>query len=108
MMMKARWHYTLKWIPGGAPTEPQPDHPWWSTSISKEDIPEDEITPYSLLPLHLVPSPEIESAAPTNTNGHMQTTSEVDPRPGWYCRSCGKLNVQNCLCFQRCSKCQVR
>ncbi|KAH9847311.1 hypothetical protein C2E23DRAFT_849217 [Lenzites betulinus] len=103
------WRFRFQWIPGGEVTDPvalASPNPWWM-SPSPGALPletggptEDTAPlqhPYSLLPLHFL-------AAPAQ---FVCTDADVKTWRGWHCTSCGRLNLQQNLCLQKCAGCSM-
>ena len=101
--MHVAFDLELEWYSGGENVRSgdlQPLTPWWLPTKYAASGEEEAQLPYILLPYHLC-SEAIPGQSPTSL------ASEVLPRRGWHCLSCGKLNAQHSLCYQQCS-CGVR
>ncbi|KAF7793518.1 hypothetical protein EIP86_004632 [Pleurotus ostreatoroseus] len=101
-VVRVAWDLVLKWAPGGEnvpPGTPQPSSPWWYPSNSMAvDNTEGEV-PYTLLPFHLCTDVFAAQAS--------SVASEIPSWRGWHCLSCGQLNTQRLLCYQKCDTCQT-
>lgn len=96
---RARWHFKLRWVPGGENTRRiQPERPWWQPQVQPTGV---ELSPYVILP------PQLRTDFDRTAD---EIASEVTTRKGWHCTQCGRLNVQRLLCYQECVTpgCKVR
>ncbi|KAI0649796.1 hypothetical protein C8Q79DRAFT_940800 [Trametes meyenii] len=98
------WRFQLEWTPGGEDadltTSPLPT-PWWmetaAPSLSSVHQVEPLLLPHTLLPLHFLAPPE----------QYVCSDADVKAPRGWHCASCGKLNLQQNLCYQKCNRCSA-
>ncbi|KAI0364706.1 hypothetical protein BV20DRAFT_974084 [Pilatotrama ljubarskyi] len=102
------WHFRFEWTPGGEDVDcvTGPDStPWWMTAgYAPQSLDPSQGTPgvtvqhpYTLLPLRFFAPPAQIVCA----------DADVKAWRGWHCTSCGKLNVQRNLCYQKCNCCSV-
>ncbi|KAI0672183.1 hypothetical protein C8Q78DRAFT_1077739 [Trametes maxima] len=103
------WRFRLEWTPGGEGEDADTTNstlpvPWWMEASapslpSARQIIEIEplLHPYTLLPLHLLSPPE----------QIVCSDADVQAPRGWHCLSCGKLNLQQNLCYQKCDCCSA-
>ncbi|OBZ74135.1 hypothetical protein A0H81_06177 [Grifola frondosa] len=114
---RVRWRFRFEWTPGGESACPDPSSnivrsPWWMSNDTCANDPntassghtdgdvEMILHPYTLLPLHLIAAHELSEEQLASSS------SEVNVSRGWWCASCGKMNVQQCLRYQKCRKCK--
>ncbi|KAI0766094.1 hypothetical protein BD413DRAFT_154795 [Trametes elegans] len=101
------WRFRFEWVPGGedlnATTTPS-SKPWWvdpaidarrMTGADSEEAGTPLLHPYTLLPLPFLATPAQSVCS----------DADVKAPRGWHCTSCGRLNLQQNLCYQRCGSC---
>ncbi|KAH9884815.1 hypothetical protein C8Q73DRAFT_718989 [Cubamyces lactineus] len=95
------WRFRFKWISGGDSPDPSAtpcNTPWWmEASAAWTSAPTAPMHPYTLLPLQFFAPPALLVC----------TEADVVAWKGWHCKSCGMLNMQRNLCFQRCDGCSM-